>query len=214
MTDRHWSQTTAADLAPLPRAANGIPDRAQAHHRFRSSKPPPEHAHVTEPPPTFQEIVFKLKQYWSDRGCIVQEPFDVEVGAGTSCPETFLRALGPEALPHRLRAAQPPAGGRPLRRQSESPLQAHAASGDPEADARRRDRTIHGQPRGHRHRSPQARPETGRRQLGESIARRMGRRLAGDARWPRNHPVHLFSAVSAASIWNWFPPKSLMVWSA
>ncbi len=31
--------------------------------------------------PTFQEIVFKLKQYWSDRGCIIQEPFDVEVGA-------------------------------------------------------------------------------------------------------------------------------------
>ena len=47
------------------------------------------------PVPTFQEIVFKLKQYWSDRGCIIQEPFDTEVGAGTMCPETFLRVLGP-----------------------------------------------------------------------------------------------------------------------
>src|SRR5580698_3039610 len=63
--------------------------------------------------PTFQEIVFKLKQYWSDRGCIVQEPFDVEVGAGTSCPETFLRALGPK--PYRTAYVQPsrrPADGR------------------------------------------------------------------------------------------------------
>jgi len=62
---------------------------------------------------TFQEIVFKLKQYWSDRGCIVQEPFDVEVGAGTSCPETFLRALGP--IPYRTAYVQPsrrPADGR------------------------------------------------------------------------------------------------------
>jgi glycyl-tRNA synthetase alpha chain len=63
--------------------------------------------------PTFQEIVFKLKQYWSDRGCIIQEPFDVEVGAGTSCPETFLRALGP--MPYRTAYVQPsrrPADGR------------------------------------------------------------------------------------------------------
>ena len=32
--------------------------------------------------PTFQEIVFRLKRYWSDRGCIIQEPYDIEVGAG------------------------------------------------------------------------------------------------------------------------------------
>jgi glycyl-tRNA synthetase alpha chain len=68
---------------------------------------------ISPAPPTFQEIVFKLKQYWSDRGCIVQEPFDVEVGAGTSCPETFLRALGPK--PYRTAYVQPsrrPADGR------------------------------------------------------------------------------------------------------
>ena len=47
--------------------------------------------------PTFQDIVFQLKRYWSERGCIIQEPYDIEVGAGTSCPETFLRALGPRA---------------------------------------------------------------------------------------------------------------------
>ena len=63
--------------------------------------------------PTFQEIIFRLKQYWSDRGCIIQEPFDVEVGAGTMCPETFLRVLGPE--PYRTAYVQPsrrPADGR------------------------------------------------------------------------------------------------------
>src|SRR3954451_381601 len=63
--------------------------------------------------PTFQENVFRLKQYWSDRGCIVQEPYDVEVGAGTSCPETFLRALAPN--PHRACSVHPshrPAAGR------------------------------------------------------------------------------------------------------
>jgi glycyl-tRNA synthetase alpha chain len=63
--------------------------------------------------PTFQEIVFKLKRYWGERGCIIQEPFDVEVGAGTMCPETFLRVLGPK--PYRTAYVQPsrrPADGR------------------------------------------------------------------------------------------------------
>jgi glycyl-tRNA synthetase alpha chain len=62
---------------------------------------------------SFQNIVFKLKQYWADRGCIIQEPYDVEVGAGTMCPETFLRVLGPR--PYRVAYIQPsrrPADGR------------------------------------------------------------------------------------------------------
>lgn len=62
---------------------------------------------------SFQEIIFKLKQYWADRGCIIQEPYDVEVGAGTMCPETFLRVLGPQ--PYRVAYVQPsrrPADGR------------------------------------------------------------------------------------------------------
>ncbi len=63
--------------------------------------------------PTFQQIIFNLKQYWADRGCIVQEPYDLEVGAGTMCPETFLRVLGPK--PYRVAYVQPsrrPADGR------------------------------------------------------------------------------------------------------
>src|SRR5207244_12727353 len=35
-----------------------------------------------------------LKNYWADRGAIIQEPYDIEVGAGTMCPETFLRVVG------------------------------------------------------------------------------------------------------------------------
>jgi glycyl-tRNA synthetase alpha chain len=63
--------------------------------------------------PSFQEIIFKLKQYWAERGCIIQEPYDTEVGAGTMCPETFLRVLGPK--PYRVAYVQPsrrPADGR------------------------------------------------------------------------------------------------------
>jgi len=62
---------------------------------------------------SFQDIIFKLKQYWAERGCIIQEPYDVEVGAGTMVAETFLRVLGPD--PYRVAYVQPsrrPADGR------------------------------------------------------------------------------------------------------
>jgi glycyl-tRNA synthetase alpha chain len=45
---------------------------------------------------TFQELIFALERYWADQGCIIQQPYDLEVGAGTFNPATFLRALGPE----------------------------------------------------------------------------------------------------------------------
>jgi glycyl-tRNA synthetase alpha chain len=44
---------------------------------------------------TFQDLIFKLSQYWAAQGCLLQQPLDVEVGAGTMHPETFLRVLGP-----------------------------------------------------------------------------------------------------------------------
>jgi glycyl-tRNA synthetase alpha chain len=62
---------------------------------------------------SFQEVIFKLKQYWAERGCIIQEPYDMEVGAGTMVSETFLRVLGTE--PYRVAYVQPsrrPADGR------------------------------------------------------------------------------------------------------
>lgn len=62
---------------------------------------------------SFQQTLFKLKNYWAERGAIIQEPYDIEVGAGTMCPETFLRVLGPK--PYRVAYVQPsrrPADGR------------------------------------------------------------------------------------------------------
>ncbi len=43
---------------------------------------------------TFQEIILNLQKYWSDRGCVIMQPYDIEVGAGTFNPSTFLRVLG------------------------------------------------------------------------------------------------------------------------
>ena len=48
-------------------------------------------------PTTFQELILRLQQFWADRGCVVLQPLDMEVGAGTFHPATFLRAVGPES---------------------------------------------------------------------------------------------------------------------
>ncbi len=45
---------------------------------------------------TFQELILSLNRYWADHGCIIHQPYDLEVGAGTFHPATFLRSLGPE----------------------------------------------------------------------------------------------------------------------
>ncbi|MFI4887250.1 MAG: glycine--tRNA ligase subunit alpha [Burkholderiales bacterium] len=54
---------------------------------------------------TFQQIIFELQRYWDERGCALLQPYDMEVGAGTSHTATFLRALGPE--PWRAAYVQP-----------------------------------------------------------------------------------------------------------
>ena len=48
---------------------------------------------------TFQNLILKLSEFWTSRGCTLQQPLDVEVGAGTMHPETFLRVLGPAPAP-------------------------------------------------------------------------------------------------------------------
>jgi glycyl-tRNA synthetase alpha chain len=63
--------------------------------------------------PTFQDLILELQKFWASRDCVLQQPYDVEVGAGTMHPETFLRVLGPE--PYRVAYVQPsrrPADGR------------------------------------------------------------------------------------------------------
>ena len=47
-------------------------------------------------PDTFQELITRLQQFWADCGCVIMQPLDMEVGAGTFHPATFLRAIGPE----------------------------------------------------------------------------------------------------------------------
>jgi glycyl-tRNA synthetase alpha chain len=63
--------------------------------------------------PTFQELILRLESFWAGCGCILQQPYDLEVGAGTMAPETFLRVLGPK--PYNIAYVQPsrrPADGR------------------------------------------------------------------------------------------------------
>ncbi len=57
----------------------------------------------------FQDIIFNLGKYWADQGCLIQQPYDMEVGAGTFHPATLLRSLGPEPW----RAAYPQPSRRP-----------------------------------------------------------------------------------------------------
>lgn len=64
-------------------------------------------------PLTLQELILRLQTFWAERGCVLQQPYDVEVGAGTMAPETFLRVLGPK--PYKVAYVQPsrrPADGR------------------------------------------------------------------------------------------------------
>ena len=51
---------------------------------------------VAETPKTFQELILRLQQYWAEQGCVLLQPYDMEVCAGTFHPATFLRAIGPE----------------------------------------------------------------------------------------------------------------------
>src|SRR5580765_79830 len=61
----------------------------------------------------FQELIFSLQKFWAKQGCIIQQPYDIEVGAGTMHPETFFRVLG--SKPFNVAYVQPsrrPADGR------------------------------------------------------------------------------------------------------
>jgi len=68
---------------------------------------------IERKPLSFQGIILKLHEYWSARGCVILQPYDVEMGAGTFHPATTLRALG--TRPWKTAYVQPsrrPTGGR------------------------------------------------------------------------------------------------------
>ena len=73
----------------------------------------PAKTKIPTAPLPFQDMIFRLSQFWAEQGCVIALPYDVEVGAGTMCPETFFRVLGPQ--PWRVAYVQPsrrPADGR------------------------------------------------------------------------------------------------------
>ena len=103
------AKATAARVAKC-KLDNPTSEGAQGSGKAPSSSVSPVPAKT---PLTFQELFFQLQQFWASRGCILQQAYDVEVGAGTMSPETFLRVLGPK--PFRVAYAQPsrrPADGR------------------------------------------------------------------------------------------------------
>ena len=68
-------------------------------------------------PPTFQDIVMNLQHYWAAQGCVVLQPYDGAVGAGTNHTGNHAALVGPRHVAHLLRAGLPPSNRRPLRRE-------------------------------------------------------------------------------------------------
>ena len=143
---------------------------------------------------TFQDIIMRLDAYWAAQGCLVVQPYDVEVGAGTAAPSTFLRVLGPE--PWSVAYPQPsrrPADGRyaenPNRYQHYFQYQVilKPAPADPLGP-------VPGEPGGARRQRQRPRRPLRRGQLGGAVAGLLGARLGGLARRPGDHPVHLLPA--------------------
>ena len=67
--------------------------------------PAPNDSPLGTPPRTFQDLIFALQKYWADQGCVILQPYDMEMGAGTFHTATTLRALGPK--PWRAAYVQP-----------------------------------------------------------------------------------------------------------
>ncbi len=65
----------------------------------------PAKSAIRKAPPSFQDLILGLERYWADQGCVILQPYDVEMGAGTFHPATALRALGPK--PWRAAYVQP-----------------------------------------------------------------------------------------------------------
>ena len=91
-------------MAPAPSARGACRARRRRESRMvrtvysRAMK-------IGRAPRTFQELIFALQRYWSEHGCVILQPYDMEVGAGTFHTATFLRAVGPE--PWRAAYVQP-----------------------------------------------------------------------------------------------------------
>ena len=142
---------------------------------------------------TFQELLITLERFWAEQGCLIMQPYDVEVGAGTNAPTTTLRALVP-GLERSLRPPVSPPGGWPICTQPHAHAALLPVPGHYEALSREYRRPLPGQPA--RHWYPAGRPRhtlCGGR-LGGSDAWRIGRWLGSLDGRHRNHAIYLFSA--------------------
>ena len=144
--------------------------------------------------PSFQDLILKLERYWADHGCVILQPYDMEMGAATFHPATALRALGQK--PWRAAYAQPsrrPKDGRygenPNRLQHYYQFQVILKPSPPDIQD-----LYLGSLRAHRHRPSTPRHPLRRGRLGEPDARRLGPRLGGVVRRHGGEPVHLFPA--------------------
>ena len=83
----HWNalQPESIHNYPLKRYTARLLDRRHIQRQYG-----------TDQGMSFQQLIFSLQQFWSDRGCVILQPYDMEVGAGTFHPATFLRSIGPE----------------------------------------------------------------------------------------------------------------------
>ena len=143
---------------------------------------------------TLQDLILTLSRFWSERGCLLQQPLDIEVGAGTMHPETFLRVIGPRHW--NVAYVQPsrrPADGRfgenPNRLFKHHQFQVILK---PSPDAAQRLYLDSLEACGIDPSAPR-RPLRGG-QLGVAHAGGVGHRVAGAARRARDHAVHLLPA--------------------
>src|SRR5690348_18381561 len=98
---RIWSRAQPA--APMSRPARAAAARRAARGRREQNRAAP--AMKSASSTSFQGLILALQRYWAEQGCVILQPYDVEVGAGTFHPATALRSLGPE--PWRAAYVQP-----------------------------------------------------------------------------------------------------------
>ena len=85
--------------APVSRCAKQLTPAVLCGYNFAPFRRRSTSMDQQNPPAyrSFQELILKLQQFWADRGCVLMQPYDKEMGAGTFHPATFLRAIGPES---------------------------------------------------------------------------------------------------------------------
>ena len=143
---------------------------------------------------SFQDLILTLHHYWGEQGCVILQPYDMEMGAGTFHPATVLARAWARAVARRLCPAVPPPDRRPLWRKSQPAGRLLPISGGAEAEPGRPPGALSRQPRGDRDRPAQARHPLRRGRLGKPDAGRLGPGLGSVVRRDGSDPVHLFPA--------------------